>query len=120
MLIDSNLIIYAALPEYGELRRFINENSPSVSAVTYVEVLGYHRLTDRQRRGFEEFFIRSPILPLDNDVLERATQIRRMRRIRLGDSLIAGTALQYGLSLATHNVDDFRWIDGLDILDPLR
>ncbi len=53
MLIDSNLIIYAALPEYRELRRFIFEHDPSVSAVTYVEVLGYHRLTDRQRRGFE-------------------------------------------------------------------
>lgn len=80
MLIDSNLVIYAALPQYSELRRFISENSPSVSAITYVEVLGYHRLTDRQRRGFETFFVTSPILALDDDVLECAAQLRQQRR----------------------------------------
>ena len=56
MLIDSNLIIYAALPEHEKLRRFILQHDPSVSAITYVEVLGYHGLTARQRRGFENFF----------------------------------------------------------------
>ena len=120
MLLDSNLVIYAALPEHGELRRFIYESDPSVSAITYVEVLGYHSLTDRQRRSFEDFFVKSPILPLDDDVLERATQLRQKKRIRLGDSLIAGTALQYALTLATHNTDDFQWIEDLKVLDPLR
>ena len=45
MLIDSNLIIYAAQSEHGALRQWIADNSPSVSAVSYVEVLGFHRLT---------------------------------------------------------------------------
>jgi predicted nucleic acid-binding protein len=120
MLIDSNLVIYAALPEHGKLRRFIYEAEPSVSAITYVEVLGYHSLTDRQRRGFENFFVKSPILPLDEEVLERATQLRQLKRIKLGDSLVAATALQHNLSLATHNVADFQWIEELDVLDPLR
>lgn len=44
MLLDSNIIIYAAKPEHGELRRFIAENEPSVSVVSFVEVVGYHRL----------------------------------------------------------------------------
>ena len=42
MLIDSNIIIYASKPEYSSLRQFIAENSPVVSAVSYVEVLGFH------------------------------------------------------------------------------
>ena len=120
MLIDSNLVIYAALPQYGELRRFISEEGPSVSAITYVEVLGFHRLTDRQRRGFENFFVKAPILALDDDVLERAAQLRQLRRMGLGDSLIAGTALHHNLTLVTHNTDDFQWVEGLDVFDPLR
>lgn len=119
MLLDSNLVIYAALPEHGPLRRFIDENEPSVSAITYVEVLGYHGLTDRQRRGFESFFVAAPILPLDEEVLERATQLRQTKRIKLGDSLVAATALQHSLTLATHNVADFQWIEELDVVDPL-
>lgn len=46
MILDSNSIIYAAKPEYDFLREFIAENSPSVSAASYVEVLGYHKLTN--------------------------------------------------------------------------
>ncbi len=45
MLLDSNIIIYAARPENSELRRFIAQCTPAVSALSYVEVLGYHRFS---------------------------------------------------------------------------
>ena len=32
---------------------------------------------------------------------------------------MAATALVHRLALATHNVDDFAWIDGLIVVDPL-
>lgn len=54
------------------------------------------------------------------DVLERAAQLRQLKKMGLGDSLIAGTAVQHDLTLVTHNIDDFLWIEGLDVLDPLR
>jgi predicted nucleic acid-binding protein len=38
----------------------------------------------------------------------------------LGDALVAATALVHRLPLATHNVDDFAWIDGLIVVDPLN
>ena len=40
MLLDSNIIIYAAQLENEFLREFIAENSPYVSALSYLEVLG--------------------------------------------------------------------------------
>lgn len=43
MLLDSNIIIYATQPEYVWLREFIAEHEPVVSALSYVETLGYHR-----------------------------------------------------------------------------
>ena len=36
MLLDSNIIIYAAKPEHEDLRRLIAEKAPSVTAVSYV------------------------------------------------------------------------------------
>ena len=50
MLIDSNIIIYAAQPGYEDLRRFIADRTPAVSAISYVEVLGYHQLTRQERQ----------------------------------------------------------------------
>jgi predicted nucleic acid-binding protein len=36
----------------------------------------------------------------------------------LGDALVAGTALVYGLTLVTRNAEDFQWIQGLSLLNP--
>lgn len=118
MLIDSNIIIYAAQPSVGWLREFIAEHAPAVSAVSYVEVLGYHRLTEQERQHFEAFFAAAPVLPLSQDVLEQAVKLRQLRKMTLGDALVAGTALTHGLTLVTRNADDFKWIAGLSILNP--
>ena len=45
MLLDSNVIIYAARPEYAALREFIEAEAPAVSVISRIEVLGYHKLT---------------------------------------------------------------------------
>ncbi len=51
MLVDSNILIYAAQAAHAQLRQFIAEHAPAVSAVSYVEVLGYHQLDDQDRTG---------------------------------------------------------------------
>jgi hypothetical protein len=119
VLIDSNIIIYAALPAFRELRRFIADHAPAVSVVSYVEVLGYHRLTESDRRYFEDFFVAAPVLDISTEILERATRLRQQRKLGLGDALIAATALAHGLRLLTANIDDFEWIPGLQLGNPL-
>ena len=52
MLLDSNIIIYAAQPENSALRQFMAEHSSAVSALSYIEVLGYHKLTKQERLIF--------------------------------------------------------------------
>ncbi len=119
VLIDSNLIIYAAKPEYQELRRFIARHAPAVSVVSYVEVLGYHRLTEQDRRYFEDFFVAAPIVRISTDILEQATRLRQRRAIGLGDALIGATALVHDLELLTANTEDFQWISDLRLSNPI-
>jgi hypothetical protein len=56
MLLDSNIIIYAAKPEYEALRVFIAKQAPAVSAISRVEVRGFHLLTQQDRHNFWDFF----------------------------------------------------------------
>lgn len=119
MLLDSNIIIYAALPEYAALQSFIAKHAPAVSAISRVEVLGYHLLSEMDRRNFEDFFAAATVLPISDSVLSKAVELRQIRKSSLGDALIAGTALAHGLTLLTRNLADFNWIDGLALLDPL-
>lgn len=118
MLIDSNILIYASQPAHAHLRQFIAEHAPAVSAVSYVEVLGYHQLGDEERQYVEAFFRLAQVLPLSQAVLEQAVSLRQQRRMSLGDALVAGTALVHEQTLVTRNVEDFHWIQGLSLLNP--
>ena len=118
MLIDSNILIYAAQPTHAHLRQFIAEHAPAVSAVSYVEVLGYHQLDDEERQYVEAFFRLAQVLPLSQAVLDQAVALRQQRKMSLGDALVAGTALVHGQTLVTRNVEDFHWIQGLSLLNP--
>ena len=118
MLVDSNILIYAAQPAHTDLRQFIATHAPAVSAVSYVEVLGYHQLDVQEQQYLEAFFHLARVLPLAQDVLDQAVTLRQQRKMSLGDALVASTALVHGLTLVTRNVADFRWIPGLSLLNP--
>lgn len=119
MLIDSNIIIYAAQPQHTALRQWIAQHVPAVSAISYVEVLGYHRLTPAEKQALELFFAAATILPLSQPILEEAIKLRQQRKMTVGDALIAATCLVHQLTLVTHNTKDFTWIAGLTVFDPL-
>jgi len=121
MLSDSNIIIYSAKPQYAHIKEFILEHHPiSVSAVSYIEVLGYHSLNAQAQHYFEVFFQNVTMLPVSFDVIKKASVLRQQQKMSLGDAIIAATALLQGLTLVTHNVKDFEWINGLSVLDPFE
>jgi predicted nucleic acid-binding protein len=119
MLLDSNIIIYAAQPEYAALRQFIESHTPAVSDINYIEVLGYHRLMEGDRQFLEKFFQIAKRLPLSETVVQWAVRLRQRRKMSLGDSIVAGTAIAYERVLVTHNTDDFQWIEEIRLHDPL-
>ncbi|KAA3616448.1 MAG: type II toxin-antitoxin system VapC family toxin [Calditrichaeota bacterium] len=119
MLLDSNIIIYAIKPEFDYLRKLIADHSPAVSAISYLEVLGYHKITPTDKQDFAEFFNTSQIVPISHSVLVQAVKVRQQHKISLGDSIVAATAMLNNLTLITANVKDFKMIQDLKLMNPL-
>ncbi len=119
MLLDSNIIIYAAEPGYDEVREFIAKHDSTVSVISKVEVLGYHKLKHENRQKLERIFQFMPILTLSNTIIDKAISLRQIQKISLGDSLIAATALIHELAIITANTKDFDWIDDLETINPI-
>lgn len=120
-LIDTNIWLYAAANE-KECVVFLDAEADSewmgYSAISRLELFGYPdlKLEDANRltellEGFSEADVNSL-------VIDRAIKVRKARRIRVPDAIIAATALTYGATLVTRNTDDFKMIKGLDLLNP--
>lgn len=120
ILLDSNIFIYVIQKDYQQLRAWVHQQNVAASEVSLVEVLGYHQLTVEDKCDLEELFASSKILLVSRSVIDKAVGLRQQRKMSLGDALIAATALEHGLPLATRNTDDFDWIDGLVVHNPLK
>ncbi len=119
-LIDSNIIIYSGAKEYSWLRELFYENNSFFSSISKIEVLGFHQIKEEQVSYFSEVFKLLNILPVDYEVIDKAVSLRQQRKLTLGDSIIAATALLKNLTLVTRNIDDFSHIPNLNIENPFK
>lgn len=119
MLLDSNAII-SIKPEFTKLRTFIAKHSPAISAISYIEVLGYHKLTVMDEKDFLDLFNTAKIIPISQLVIDQAVILRKKRKISVGDSIISATAILNNLTLITANTIDFQWIENLTLINPLE
>ena len=121
-LIDTNVISHLfadRLPQTGKtfVTEIVNEEF-IISVAVEIEVLTYHE-TPNKMPLIEEFINLATILPLDKVVTKKAIELRRNnRKLKLGDAIIAATAMVHQLTLMTNNTKDFIKIEGLQIIDP--
>ncbi len=94
ILMDSNLIIYITSGQYPELSNWFLDNAPSTSAISMVEVLGYHGLKSNEKAELERFFSRLNVIYPIAQEFHRAIELRQKHAMSLGDALIAATALK--------------------------
>ena len=118
-LIDSNIVIYSFSDEYTYLRRFIIDESAVISEITRVEVLGFAGLNSDQEKYFVDVFSYMKIIIPDQEIFNKAIDVRKKYNLKLGDSIIAATALIYGLKLFTRNLKDFERVELLTCINPL-
>ena len=55
---------------------------------------------------------------LGNEVIEKAIEIRSKIKIKTPDAIIASTSILNNLTLITRNVNDFKNITGIKVLNP--
>ena len=120
-LIDSNVIIeflIGSLPAAGSkwLIETVNKQEHCISPINQIEVLGYNGDPKEMRRA-EEFIKGSKSMPIDEQVIAKTISIKRQKKIKLPDAVIAATALTYGLTIVTRNEKDFKDIDGLKTIN---
>ena len=119
---DTNVLIdYTALRLPQTASDFVEnllDNDFLMSVIAKTELLGYNDLPNKMI-ALEGFLDTAIILPLDETVVQKTIELRRCyKKLKLGDAIIAATALVYSLTLLSRNISDFKNIDGLTVIDP--
>jgi predicted nucleic acid-binding protein len=120
-LIDTNIVsdyFSASLPETGLL--FLDgiiDAIPLLSVITQIELLCWNTNETTEHR-VECFIGDSIILDITPDVIRNCVHIRKGKRIKTPDAIIAATALSNELTLITNNEKDFNWIPDLKVINP--
>ena len=115
-LFDTNVLIYhtKGIKEISALLiAIIDQKSFNISIITKIEFLGWDKHTPE---GFEKCKKLSEIANIyyvNQQVADKAIEIRRKRKIKLADAVIAATALINNLRLVMRNIDDFENIEEL-------
>ncbi len=120
-LIDNNIISGYFSELFSERGMdFITEiidQIPNISIITKIEALSWINPDPGKEKIIREFVKEAAILNLTDDVVDQCVKIRRSRKIKTPDAIIAATAIAHGLTLVTSD-KGFNKIPRLRLIDP--
>jgi predicted nucleic acid-binding protein len=121
-LLDTNVVINyldASMPTKGmQLLNTFVDDEPIISVTTKMETLGFNFKSPEEQTITETLINGCSILDINNGIVNKTIAIRKNKKMKIPDAIIAATALVYDLVLITRNTSDFKNIEGLEFVDP--
>ncbi|MEX2081294.1 MAG: type II toxin-antitoxin system VapC family toxin [Dehalococcoidia bacterium] len=99
-VLDTNVVLYHLS---GRLNDRVPVEGLAVSVVTELELFSFPDLSTEDERNVRGFLKAVEVVGIDEEVKAATIRLRRQRRMRLPDAIIAGTAIAHGALLWTND-----------------
>ena len=87
--------------------------------ITQIELFCSNNISQQELTQLEKFVSLSLLYNnIDETIVNHTIKIRKAHKIKTPDAIIAATAITYSLTLITRNVNDFKNIEGLSLVNP--
>jgi predicted nucleic acid-binding protein len=120
-LIDNNVISDYFTGQLSEqAMNFVSnviDMTPNISVITAIEALSWQSSEKEYEAIIKEFIDNSNIFGLSRKTVAHCVQIRRSKKIKTPDAIIAATAIVHCLTLITSD-NDFNNIPELALINP--
>lgn len=121
-ILDTNTVIdYVGdkLPQDSGLAmdKLVNDEL-NISIIVRIETLGFNG-DESEMQKLKDFLSLAKIYYVDDLIADKTIDLRKTyRKLKLGDAIIAATALTNNLTLISRNTKDFEDISGLTCINP--
>ena len=93
------------------------DQTPTISVITEIEALSWINPDKSKEQIVKAFVEDASVLALTPAVVAQCVSIRRSRKIKTPDAIMAATAIVHNITLITSD-SDFKNIDNLKLIDP--
>lgn len=116
-LVDTNIIIYHLNGDAIAIDWLLSHrNKLAISVISKIEVLS-HPIDGEKEPVVLSFLNQFDLIHLSDAIIEATIRLRRLRKIKTPDAIIAATALVHDLCICTRNTKDFSGI-GIEQVNP--
>ena len=122
-LIDTNVVsdyFLASLPSAGlQFMDNVFDAVPNISVISQIELLCW-KTDSVMEQQIKNFIADSVVFNITSNVILHCVDIRRNKKTKTPDTIIAATAIANEFTLITGNEKDFTNIRGLTIINPYK
>lgn len=120
-LIDTNTVIdYLDNKLPSNAANMLDAEDLEISVITRMELLAWPNAEPQQVSILNQFISSVVIWSLDEPVILKGIEVRKNNQIKLPDAIIAATSIVHGLNLITRNINDFKNIKGIKLINPWK
>lgn len=100
IVLDTNIVLHL-LNGDKTLSEILFEKNLYISFITEIELLGYHKITKKEKHEIKQFIDDCIIIDMNTEIKKHAIEIRNRYNSKLGDCLIAATVMYAGFPFLT-------------------
>ena len=121
-ILDTNTVIYLCngdMPQKAiDFLRIEVSKGIALSVISEIELLGWNAKTEQETQIVASFVAGSNVIALTRSIVLKTIEIRKAKKMKLPDAVIAATALVHDLTLISRNDGDFKNIADLKYINP--
>jgi len=120
---DTNTVIYFLQQQFPPnvekwIDNLLGQSQPVISAITEIELLCWKTAAQQDIDLLNNFISDAEIIELEKLIKLKTVDIRKTHKLKLPDAIIAASAMVYDLTFLTRNVNDFKKIENIKIINP--
>ena len=118
-LIDTSTVIdYLDNKLPSNAANMLDGEELEMSVISRMELLSWPNAEPKQMSVLNQFISSVVIWGLDERIILKGIEVRKSNQIKLPDAIIAATSIVHGLNLVTRNINDFKNVKGIKLINP--